>query len=207
MILDTSARESAGADRATQPEPPELAPGVELMGEMPETGFQDRQWLVMRQGQFVQLTELLYRICEHCDGEQSLEQIADAVSASTDWSLDASQVELLIEKKLAPIGLVWTDSTIVDSTGDRVTSPLRLQLRTKAVGPAAIDPVTRVLQALFAPVLVLPLLALVAVAHAWLYVAHGLSETLAVAFRSPVSVVVVLRVMLVPVGIPVLGHG
>ena len=47
MILDTSARESAGADRATQPEPPELAPGVELMGEMPETGFQDRQWLVM----------------------------------------------------------------------------------------------------------------------------------------------------------------
>jgi putative peptide zinc metalloprotease protein len=63
-----------------------------------------------------------------------------------------------------------------------------------------------VLQALFAPVLVLPLLALVAVAHAWLYVAHGMSETLAVAFRTPVSVLVVLPVFLVAMAFHELGH-
>src|ERR687885_3076221 len=153
-MLDTRQPAVADAKGACEDQmPPELAPGVELVGEMPETGFQERQWLVMRNGQFVQPSELLYRVCEYCDGERTFEQIAEAVSASTDWSLDASQVELLIDKKLAPIGLVWTDSKIVEADGDRATSPLRLQLRKKAVGPAAIDPVTNVFQTLFSPAL------------------------------------------------------
>jgi putative peptide zinc metalloprotease protein len=211
-MLETTAPETAGATRAgggtaePQTDPPALAPGVELVGEMPETGFQDRQWLVVRNGQFVQLTELLYRICEQCDGEHTLEHIAEAVSASTDWSLDASQVELVINKKLAPIGLVWTDSEMVEASGDRAASPLRLQLRTKAVGPALIDPVTGVFQMLFAPLLLLPLLGLVVVAHAWLYVVHGMSNTLLTMFRTPVSVLVVVPVLLVGMAFHELGH-
>jgi putative peptide zinc metalloprotease protein len=211
-MLDTTAPETAGAIRAgrstaqLQTDPPALAPGVELVGEMPETGFQDCQWLVMRNGQFVQLTELLYRICEQCDGEHTLEQIAEAVTASTDWSLDPSQVELIIEKKLAPIGLVWTDSEMVDASGNQAASPLRVQLRAKAIGPAAIDPVTRVSQALFAPVLMLPLLALVVVAHAWLYAVHGMTSTLITMFRTPASVLVVLPMLLVAMAFHELGH-
>ena len=211
-MLDTTAPDTAGALRASgrtaqsQTDPPVLAPGVELVGEMPETGFQDRQWLVMRNGQFVQLTELLYRICEQCDGEHTLERIAEAVSASTDWYLDASQVELVIDKKLAPIGLVWTDAEMVEASGDRAASPLRLQLRTKAVGPAWIDRVTGVLQTLFAPLLLLPLLSLVMLAHAWLYVVHGISNTLLTMFRTPASVLVVVPVLLVAMAFHELGH-
>ena len=46
-----------------------LAPGVELVGEMRETGFVDRQWLLRRDGRFVQLTELLYRTAEQVAGD------------------------------------------------------------------------------------------------------------------------------------------
>ena len=211
-MLDTTARETAGAIGAVgntaqrQVEPPALAPGVELVGEMPGTGFQDRQWLALRNGQFVQLTELLYRVCEQCDGEHTLEQIAEAVSASTDWLLDASQVELLIDKKLAPIGLVWTDSAAVDANGHQPASPLRLQLRTKAVGPAVIDPLTSLFQMLFTPVVMVPVLGLVVVAHAWLYLVQGMSTTLLTMFRTPASVLLVVPVLLVATAFHELGH-
>ena len=212
MTVDTSAPEIAPvatAEKARardQAEPPELAPGVELVGEMPETGFQDRQWLVMRNGQFVQLTELLYRVCEQCDGQHTLEEIADAVSSSTDWLLNASQIELLIEKKLVPIGLVWTDSDADDSSHTPAPSPLKLQMRARAVGPRAIEPVTNLLQVLFTPVLMLPLLGLIVVAHAWLYAVHGVSNTLLTMFRTPASVLVVLPVLLVAMAFHELGH-
>jgi hypothetical protein len=38
------------------PDRPALAPNVQLIGEMQGTGFVDRQWLVMRNDQFVQVT-------------------------------------------------------------------------------------------------------------------------------------------------------
>ena len=206
-MLDTRQPAVADAKGACEDQmPPELAPGVELVGEMPETGFQERQWLVMRNGQFVQLSELLYRVCEYCDGQRTLEQIAEAVSASTDWSLDASQIGLLIDKKLAPLGLVWTDAHMVDAEGDRAASPLRLQLRTKAVGPAAVEPATRLLQVLFAPALMVPVLGLAVAAHVWLYAVHGMSNTLLTMFRTPAAVLVVLPVLLVAMAFHELGH-
>jgi hypothetical protein len=51
-------------------ERPRLAANVSLIGEMPETGFTEQQWLIQRAGRFVQVTELLYRIAEHADGAQ-----------------------------------------------------------------------------------------------------------------------------------------
>lgn len=36
-----------------------LASGVELTGEMEETSFAERQWLVQRGDRFIQLSELL----------------------------------------------------------------------------------------------------------------------------------------------------
>src|SRR5688500_7847983 len=62
------------------PERPALAPNVELSGEMQEGGFADQQWLVQRNGTFIQLTELLYRVAEQANGERTLEEMAAGVS-------------------------------------------------------------------------------------------------------------------------------
>jgi putative peptide zinc metalloprotease protein len=194
---------TVGAD----PEPPALAPGVELVGEMPETGFQDQQWLALRGGQFVQLSELLFRICEQCDGRQSVAQIAEAVSDRTEWLLDAESVQLLIDKKLAPIGLVWADSAEVDSGLEAGTSsPLAVQLRTKLVGPAALEPVTRILQALFAPVILVPVLGLAAAAHVWLYAAHGISATVVQVLTTPGLLLLLLPILMLGLAFHELGH-
>jgi putative peptide zinc metalloprotease protein len=157
------------------PARPALAPQVELVGEMKESGFTQQQWLVQRDGRFIQLTELLYRICEQADGEQTLEEIAARVTDSTEWSITPDQVRLLIQTKLVPLGLIGTigDEAATSSSADRSASPLRLNLRTAVIRPHIIDPITRVLQVLYAPFLLIPILFAVTIAHGWMYLRNG----------------------------------
>ena len=56
------------------------------------TGFTERQWLIRRDGRFIQVTELLYRVAEQVDGERTLEDIAAAVTQSTEWMVTAEDV-------------------------------------------------------------------------------------------------------------------
>src|SRR5436309_13577792 len=71
---------------------PRLAQDVELVGELRGSGFADQQWLIRRDGRYIQLTELLYRVAEQANGERSIEEIAERVTAATDWIVEAEQV-------------------------------------------------------------------------------------------------------------------
>src|SRR5437773_8907331 len=99
------------------PQRPALAPNVQLVGEMQGMGFKDRQWLIQRGGQFIQLTELLYRLAEQTNGERTLEEIAKGVTESTDWIVDSTDVRQLIQTKLMPSGLIATGDGSVAPRG------------------------------------------------------------------------------------------
>src|SRR5687767_8818971 len=63
--------------RLKLPERPQLAPDVELAGQLEESAYEEPPWLLERkESGYVQVTELLYRIAERCDGEHTYEQIA-----------------------------------------------------------------------------------------------------------------------------------
>ncbi len=113
----SQAEQRQPVDAAEVPERPMLAPNVQLVGELRETGFKDRQWLVQRDGQFVQLTELLYRVVEQANGEQTLEEIAAGVTQSTDWLVSADNVRQLIQAKLLPMGLIAAADGMIASRG------------------------------------------------------------------------------------------
>src|SRR5439155_2069359 len=122
------------------PERPAFAPNVELVGEMPETGFTQRQWLLQRDGKFLQVTELLYRVAEQINGERTLEEIAEGVTASTEWLVTADNVRQLIQAKLSPLGLIATaDGSAISgsrvSCEQRAPSPLAVNMRTRVIGP------------------------------------------------------------------------
>src|SRR3712207_2746075 len=142
---------------AEVPARPALAPDVQLVGEMPETGFIDRQWLLKRGERFMQVTELLYRVAEQTNGERTLEEIAAGVTESTDWMVSTDNVRQLIQIKLIPAGLIAPagDSAVPPRDG-RTPSPLALFMRMKTIGPRVIDPITRVLQFLYAPLVLIP---------------------------------------------------
>src|SRR3989337_391622 len=158
------------------PEYPVLASGVELVGEMEETGFEERQWLVRRGERFLQLSELLYRVAGQADGESTHEEMAEGVTRSTDWLVSAENVRKLLQSKLLPLGIVAPaeDSALRDvRAGERTASLLRVNGRTRLLDPSTIDLTTKVLQILFTPLILVPVLLVVGLAHVWLYSAHG----------------------------------
>jgi putative peptide zinc metalloprotease protein len=189
---------------------PALAPGVQLVGELPDTAFVDRQWLVQRDGQFIQVTELLYRILEHANGERTLDEIADGVTQATEWLVSGEQVRQLIEAKLLPLGVMAQDGAATAATPDlprrESPSPLAVNMRVKVVGPRVLDPLTRVLQYLFWPPVVAAALALGAAAHLWLYRERGLLGAFIDALYTPGVLLILLGLVLLSAIFHELGH-
>jgi putative peptide zinc metalloprotease protein len=182
------------------PEYPMLASGVELVGEMEETGFEERQWLVRRGERFLQLSELLYRVAERADGESTHEEMAEGVTRSTDWLVSAENVRKLLQSKLLPLGLVAPaeDSALRDvRAGERTASLLRVNGRTRLLEPSTINPITKVLQILFTPLILVPVLLVVGLAHAWLYSAHGVSGAVRDVLYAPGLLLVVLGILFI----------
>src|SRR5215210_1439406 len=105
-MTEQAARGGAQIPPLEVPEYPALASGVELIGEMEGTGFEERQWLVQRGERFIQLSELLYRVAEQADGESTHEEMAQGVTRSTDWLVSAENVRQLLQGKLLPLGII-----------------------------------------------------------------------------------------------------
>src|SRR5919202_511735 len=116
------------------PERPRLAAKIELAGEMQDTGFQESQWLIQREGQFIQVSELIYRVAEQLDGNHTLEEIAANLTASSPWTVTAENVRQVIQLKLIPLRLVEGAREMADLSEKaarerRSGSPLTVNLR------------------------------------------------------------------------------
>jgi putative peptide zinc metalloprotease protein len=190
------------------PERPTLAPNIHLVGELAGTSFVDRQWLVQRNGHFMQLTELLYRIAERANGDRTLDEIAASVTDSTEWEVTADDVRQLIGGKLIPSGLIVAGDGRVVSRPSHPggSSPLALKLRFRLLGPRALVPLTTVLQFLFAPPVLISILIAQAIAHAWLYLKYGVANSIGAALFTPGALLVVVAIMLASSVFHELGH-
>ena len=128
---------------------PTRAPGLELLGQQQDSGYQDAPSTVRRaDGQSVQVTPLLYALLEVIDGGRDLDQLADALSQRTGKSVSAENVRVLIEEKLEPLGLVCGPDGAPPA--ERTPTPL-LALKWKVVvtDPAITRRVTAPFAALF----------------------------------------------------------
>jgi putative peptide zinc metalloprotease protein len=210
---------------------PALAPNVTLVGPMPDMGFEQEQWLVRRDGRFVQVSELLYKLLEQCDGHSGTDEIARALSGSSPWSVTPENVAYLIEKKLLPLGLVSTpnasgvaepaDSTeAVDAVdadksveqgrgeqaGSAPRSALAINLRRPFLGPRAIDAVGGILRFLFLPPVVVGALTTAVVAQVWLFFRHGLGGSIAELLNRPAAFLVVVATVILAALFHEFGH-
>ena len=162
------------------PELPTLASGVQLVGELPETGFAEKQWLAVRNGKFIQLGELLYRVAELVNGQRTLDEIAQRMTETTEWTVTAEHVQKILEKMI-PLGIIAPEGGSKafahqeEPARNAKDSTLGITMRTQVIGPHIIQPIARVLQVFYRPALLIPLLIIMAVAHSWLYLGHGIS--------------------------------
>lgn len=174
---------------------------VRLLGAMNGVGFTESQWLIQRKGEYIQVTELLYRIVELADGSRSLGEIADEVTASTRWIVEPGEIEQLIDRKLVPLG-------IIGESGKENTSqsPLDLNLRCKTISPRFINPLTRFAKYLCSPAVVSVVLAGCAAGHWWLYRYHGIARGLQDAVYTPGALAGVIGLIFLGAAFHELGH-
>jgi putative peptide zinc metalloprotease protein len=195
------------------PEQPSLAPSVQLVGEMQGSGFKDRQWLIQRDGHYIQVTELLYRVAEQANGERTLREIAAELTERTDWVVTEDHVRLLL-RKLIPLELIATAHGSVAlhakaSSPHWTGSPLSLDIRTQIISPHIITPFAKAFQILYAPPVLIPLLIAIAITHGWLYLVfvNSLSNgSLNFFYSSPELLLVVTAIIIVSGCFHELGH-
>jgi putative peptide zinc metalloprotease protein len=116
-------------------------------------------------------------------------------------------VREIVRLKLLPAGVVldaYDLPVLLPKAAPR--SPLQVAMRTKAIGPRVLDPVTGVLRGLFAPAALLPLLALIAAVQYWVFAVHGIQPALKTVIYTPALVLVVLPIMIVSGLVHELGH-
>lgn len=191
---------------------PRLAPGVRLLGPMLESAFADQPWLVERNGHFLQLTELLYRVAELADGTRSVPAMASDLSRMARAEVSPEFIARALETRLVPIGVIASDATHhggpigtpVSAVAPR--TPFGLNMRLALISPRIIGPATRVLQVLyFPPVLVLLLLVMLQ-AQAWLFFVHGLTPAFEAVIQQPQVVPLVLGLLIGSAAFHELGH-
>ena len=203
----------AGPDRARhQPiseisDPPKPAPNVQFAGQVKDGAYKGRQYLVQREGQFVQLTELLFLTLAHVDGKRTIEQIAAGVSAKAFRKVTPDNVSELL-KKLVPLGLLADAQGNIAATPRETAarSPMQLQLKMAVLPAGLVNAITGLFAWLYLPPVLIAVLAASLLAHAWLYVAHGVGRSVHDVMYSPGLVLLLIGAFVLSAAFHETGH-
>jgi putative peptide zinc metalloprotease protein len=155
----------------------------------------------------VQLSPLLYRVAELCDGRRDLREMAQEVSRSCGRGVSADNVRFLIEKKLAPLGIASLDEADTASVAvDRPNLLLALRFRIKLMPERAVNAIARILHPLFSPVVVRAVLGSLVALDVWLFFEHGIGGGIRQSLYDPSLMLMVLGLLLVSAVFHECGH-
>jgi putative peptide zinc metalloprotease protein len=169
--------------------PPRLAPGIELLGELKDSGFAEPRSLIRRaDGQVIQLSRLLYLVSCLMDGTRGPEDIASAVSAELGRTLTVEQVRYLITGKLAPLGIVAGQ----DAPAPPTASPLlALRARVTLLPERAACAAGTFLRPLFHWPVIVAVIFSVAALDFWIFTTHELAPAFRQVLNDPVDLLLV----------------
>jgi putative peptide zinc metalloprotease protein len=157
---------------------PQLAPGVELIGEYQGHGFKETPYLARRaDGQVIQLSHLLYLVAAQVDGQRSFEEIAARVTEEFGRDVSADNIDLLLEKKLRPLGVVADEDGSVPEKLERASPLLELKFRVGLVSERAVRAITAVFWPLFLPPVIVAVFGGLIAFDVWLFFHHGLLQS------------------------------
>ncbi|MDX6495050.1 MAG: putative peptide zinc metalloprotease protein, partial [Gaiellales bacterium] len=191
---------TGGSDR------PELADGIELIGEFEGSGLKEPPLIARRaDGQVIQLHQFLYTVAEQIDGRRDVSEIARRVTELIGRELSPDDLEYLIEEKLRPLGIVESPGDdVVPITG--LDPMLALKLKTAVVPERAVSAVTTIFRPLFLPPVVLAVLAALGVLDYWLFVDHGVAQSVRQILLDPLLMLMVLGLVVLSAAFHECGH-
>ncbi len=184
----------------------ERAAGVQLLGEIPGSGYRRPPALARRgDGQVLQLTPLLAQTLTAVDGRRTVAEVAEAVSAATGRLVQAADVHQLVGSSLRPLGLLRRADGSEPEL--RRSDPLlSLKLRRVVTDPERTRRLTAPFAALFTPLLVVPVVLAFMAISSWVLFSQGLAAATAQAFDNPALFVAVVVVTVLSAGFHEFGH-
>jgi putative peptide zinc metalloprotease protein len=196
------AAESTGSPSAA----PRLAPGIELIGEYQESGYKEPPYIARRaDGQTVQMPRLLYLVAEEIDGRSDHARIAERVSAKFGRGVSPDNIEVLVEEKLRPLGVVANR----DGSSPQVAKAdpmLALKFRVAVVPERVSHALTTLFYPFFHPVVVAAVLAGLVAADVWLFLVHGIGAATRELVYNPVLLLMVLGLVVLATALHEIGH-
>jgi putative peptide zinc metalloprotease protein len=179
---------------------------VQLIGEMAGSGYRVPPSLARRaDGQTVQLTPLLYAVLAAVDGRRDTGAIAAVVSEQTGRTVNAENVDTLVDGQLRPLGLlVRPDGS--EPELKRSDPLLGLRLRYSITDPERTRRLTDPFARLFHPLVVVPLLAAFGLVCWWVFFEQGLAGAAYEAFEHPGLLLLVFLVTILSAGFHEFGH-
>jgi putative peptide zinc metalloprotease protein len=208
---------SAESDRVVDPTVPPLPPilgsagpdtaapacAVELIGSFQGSGRTDDTYLAKRSdGQWVQLSPLLWLTLSNLDGIRSSTQVADCVTAAWGQPVAGEDIDYLIEKKLLPTGLVGTTASPLE----RPDLILALRVKKVLVPGRVVSAISRPLRFLFWSPIVLIVTGLFLGAETYAFTSGRLIAGLREAVGHPGSLLLVLGLVVSSIFVHEMGH-
>ena len=178
---------------------PQLANGVELIGEYQGSGFQEPRYIVRRaDGQIIQLPPLLYQLATNMNGQRDLTQLAAVLSAESGKVVQAEHVAYLIDNRLRPAGIVAADPQSPQAgVAPMMTKPdplLALKFRIGVIAEPLVWRIAGLFQPMFWPSVILAWLASFLSLDALIIAQGGLGQivpaTLSLVYQPTLSLLV-----------------
>jgi putative peptide zinc metalloprotease protein len=196
----------AEADAAAQA-PPKLAAGIELIGEYEDSGFKEAPYIARRaDGQVIQMAELLYLVAEQANGQRSYAEIAEIVTQKFERGLDAEMVQMLVEEKLRPLGVLETAAGEPDADLQKLDPMLALKFRAAVVPEGLVNALTKIFKPLFFPPVVAAVLIGLVGADVWLFGYHGVAQSMRQALYDPLFILIMLGLVILSAAFHETGH-
>jgi putative peptide zinc metalloprotease protein len=188
---------------------PQLAPGVERLGEYQGSGLTEATYLARNsRGQVVHLSRLLYLVLSEIDGSRAASEIAGQASVAFGRTVSADNVEYLLTNKLAPLGLLATSERA--RPGARAAGQdaaiLALKVRRILVPAPAVQHIARLFQPLFSPLAVASVMACLIVGDAGLFRSARLGSAFRYVLLHPLLMLLVLALSVLSMLFHECGH-
>ena len=185
---------------------PSRMDGVELVGEYDASGYRRTPAIVRRgDGQVLQLTPLLYATLDAIDGERSLREIAERLSAVIERKVSVDNVRVLAEEKLAPLGVIRNR----DGSEPKLKKSdplLGLRLRATVLSERAANALAAPFAVLFHPLFVLPAIVAFFAFTGWLLFVRGMAAGTRELLYSPSLLLAVFGITILSAGFHEFGH-
>ncbi|MCW2534174.1 MAG: hypothetical protein JWP62_3744 [Blastococcus sp.] len=182
------------------------ATGVELLGEVPGSGYRRPPALARRaDGQVITLTPLLHQVLLAVDGRRTVEEVADEVGACSGRLVRPEDVRQLVDGSLRPLGLLRrADGS--EPEVRRSTPLLALRFKRVVTDPAVTRRLTAPFAVLFSPLVVVPVVLAFGAVAGWVLFSQGLAAATAQAFANPALFLAVVVVTVLSAGFHEFGH-